>query len=244
MYKLRLYIRDNPFADSNDEIIFFKTLKPKISADLTYYCSQLIYEITKPNSTAEIQKRYVKIALKKLESKKRKNISFHRYYKQNATVLDQIYFLRGHEQLELFSIDLAPSMDPEFHTSHDLKAAEVLAYDLLTTFYKQELTIINKINGGVFETNNNALTECNINWTATKTDLIELIYALKVSGAIDGGTGNINQISQQLSTMFNLDLGNFYKTYAEIKNRSKDRTKFLNKLIKSLQAKLDYDDGM
>ena len=88
------------------------------------------------------------------------------------------------------------------------------------------------------------LTECNINWTATKTDLIELIYALKVSGAIDGGTGNINQISQQLSTMFNLDLGNFYKTYAEIKNRSKDRTKFLNKLIKSLQAKIDYDDGM
>jgi hypothetical protein len=34
---------------------------------------------------------------------------------------------------------------------------------------------------------NNSLLNSNLNWTATKVDLVELIYALQLSGAINGG---------------------------------------------------------
>ena len=244
LYELRLFIRENHFESDKDEIHFFKNVKPKICADLTFYSEQLEYEVLKPNSSISVQKQYVKSVLKKLESHKRKNIVFYKYYKQKGTVLDHIYFLRGNEQLELFNVSLIPSLDPEFFTSHCLLASQVLSYDLLTEFYKKELLNLKKIENGHFNTSVESSIDWNINWTASKTDLIELIYALKVSGAIDGGVGNINQISKVLSELFNVELGNFYKTYSEIKNRSKDRTKFLNKLVQSLQAKLDYDDSL
>lgn len=242
--ELRIYVRNDPFETLDEEIKFFKFIKPKILADYTFYKRQLWFEIKKPHGSVDLQKRYIKIELKKLENIKKSILEFFTYYKQGATVLDKQYFLRGNEQLALFNQDLVSSSDPEFYTSHSLKASQVLSYDLLTNFFKKELLNIKRIQGGYFNIQHKEVQGVKINWTGSKTDLIELIYALKVSGAIDGGRGNINQISKVFSDIFDIDLGNFYKTYAEIKIRSKERTKFLNKLKDSLEAKLDFDDGL
>ena len=43
----------------------------------------------------------MKNKLKKLESKKRKNLNFYKYYKYKSTFLDHLYFLRENKQLEL-----------------------------------------------------------------------------------------------------------------------------------------------
>jgi hypothetical protein len=84
----------------------------------------------------------------------------------------------------------------------------------------------------------------NLTWTATKTDLIELVYALKYSGAINGGAAQVKEITKSLETFFDIDLGNFYKTYSEIKSRTKDRSKFLNKLSENLVSRLEQDDSI
>jgi len=81
-----------------------------------------------------------------------------------------------------------------------------------------------------------------LSWTASKTDLIELIYALKVSGSINGGDSQIKQLTDVFGKLFNVDLGNYYKTYADIKNRNKEQTKFLLKLTSNLTEKLELED--
>lgn len=81
----------------------------------------------------------MKNELKKLESQKRKNLKFYQYYKHNNTYLDHLYFLRENKQLQLFSTDISVYLDSEFYTSHDTLAAEVITYNLLTNFYKQEI---------------------------------------------------------------------------------------------------------
>ena len=43
--------------------------------------------------------------------------------------------------------------------------------------------------------------------------------------------------------LFDINLNNFYKTYAEIKNREKDTTKFLDQLKMSLERRIDLDDA-
>jgi hypothetical protein len=243
LHQLRLYVRDYKFLSSKDEIHFFKNIKPHIHADFIFYNSQLKFETNKPNTTNSILKNYLKNELKKLESKKRKNLDFYRYYKHKSTFLDHIYFLRVNKQLELFSTDISVHLDSEFYTSHDTLAAEVITYDLLTNFYKQEINKLKNISSGIFDDNNKAL-KTSLQWTASKTDLVELIYALKVSGAINTGYINTKDLITRLSTVFNIDIPNSYKTYSEIKNRSQERTKFLNKLTANLQEKLDYDDGL
>ena len=241
--KLRFKIRDTVFKDNQDEINFFKNTKPKICADFIYYSTQIQYLHSKPNSTNSILKNYIKNKLKKLESKKRKNLEFYRYYKQSSSYYDHLYFLRENKQLELFSADISFYLDTEFYTSHDTLVAEVIAYDLLTNFYKKEINKLKNISLGVF---NDDLKFDNVesSWTASKTDLVELIYALKVSKAINNGNVNTKELTTLLCNVFNIDIPNSYKTFSEIKNRSQERTKFLNKLTPSLKEKLEYDDGL
>lgn len=240
---LRVYIRNNKFRDAKEEVHFFKNIKPNIYADFIFYNSQLKYQVNKPNTTNSILKNYFKNELKKLESKKRKNLKFYRYYKHNSTFLDHLYFLRENKQLELFSIDISVYLDSEFYTSHDTLAAEVIAYDLLTNFYKQEINKLKSISPAKFDDNFKS-SKSPLNWTASKTDLIELVYALKVSGAINTGHVNTKELINIFSSLLNIEVSNYYKTYSEIKNRSTERIKFLKKLAENFQAKLEYDDGI
>ena len=120
-------------------------------ADFIFYNNQLKYQVSKPNTTNSILKNYFKNELKKLESKKHKNLKFYQYYKHKSTFLDHLYFLRENKQLDLFSIDVSIYLDSEFHTSHDKLAAEVIAYDLLTNFYKKEISKLKSISSGKFE---------------------------------------------------------------------------------------------
>lgn len=245
---LRKYVRDCAFETKEDEITFFKNIKPQVCADLIVYNAQLDYIICKPKSTIRFQKGYVKARLKKLENQKKKNIHFYRYYVQNETFLDDKYFLRGEEQLELFASHSLLFSDPEFCTSHDMKAAEVIANDLLVVFFKKEFQTLNNVSTEIinnsFSNNINGQNSHQLTWSASKTDLIELIYALKVSGALNGGMVQMKQVVEVAEKVFQIDLGNFYKTYTEIKSRNKDRTKFLNKLSESLVSRLEYEDSL
>ena len=65
-------------------------------------------------------------------------------------------------------------------------AANIIAYDLMTNFYKQEINKLKSISSNKFD-DNNKMGKSPLNWTASKTDLIELVYALKVSGEINTG---------------------------------------------------------
>lgn len=240
---LRIYIRKNKFRDGNEEVHFFKNIKPNIYADFISYNNQLKYQVSKPNTTNSILKNHLKNELKKLESQKRKNLKFYQYYKHNNTYLDHLYFLRENKQLELFSTDISVHLDSEFYTIHDTLAAEVIAYDLLTNFYKLEINKLKSISSGKFDdTNQNNKTP--LNWTASKTDLVELVYALKVSGAINTGNINTKELVSIFSSLFNIEVSNHYKIYSDIKNRSTERTKFLKKLVEDFQTKLEYDDGI
>ena len=183
----------------------------------------------------------MKNQLKKLESKKRKNLTFYKYYKQDNRFLDHVYFLRENKQLDLFSADLSIHIDSEFYTSHDTLAAEVITYDLLTNFYKTE---INKLKEVASSKTKNIKSKSPLSWTASKTDLIELIYALKISGAVNTGHINTKELVTTFSSLFNIDVSNYYKTYSEIKNRNTERSKFLNRLLQDFEAKLEYDDGI
>ena len=240
--KLRVHVRNHQFKEQKEEIYFFKHIKPSVCADLIYFKSQLKYQLSKPNTINSLSKNYLKNQLKKLESKKRKNLNFYKYYKQENTFLDNVYFLRENKQLDLFSADLSIHIDSEFYTSHDTLAAEVIAYDLLTNFYKKEINKLKAIAAGKF--NNNQNIKSPINWTASKTDLIELIYALKISGAVNTGHINTKELVTFFSSMFNIEVTNVYKTYSEIKNRNTERSKFLNKLLHDFESKLEYDDGI
>lgn len=81
-------------------------------------------------------------------------------------------------------------------------------------------------------------------WTAPKTALIELIYALYSSGALNHGAVDINTITSSFEDFFNVKLDNVYKTYNEIKERKSSKTKFLEELMLNLQHKISKEESV
>jgi hypothetical protein len=79
-------------------------------------------------------------------------------------------------------------------------------------------------------------------WTASKTAITELIYALYSNGSLNNGAADINTITSSFEDFFNIKLDNIYKTYSEIKGRKNSKTRFLEELTLNLQHKINKED--
>ncbi len=79
-------------------------------------------------------------------------------------------------------------------------------------------------------------------WTGSKTDLVELLYALHASEFINGGTVDIKEMASHFEHFYNVDLGNYYHTFIEIRSRKTSRTRFLDRLIELLQQRMEALD--
>ena len=241
LHQMRLKIRANQFPSKKAEIAFFKCQKPFVHARLIYFMHRHNYYSDRPKSQINVQKKYIKGLLKRLETKKNKHIEFYRYYDNGDKCLDYIYFTRRNTQLEIFHNGEHFDKDPEFSTSHDYEAAQVKAYKLLMIYYTKELEKLKIKESQQIGKERKPEILKNISWTASKTDLVELVYALIASGAIKNGEVEIKNVVKACQLIFNIDLGNIYKTYTEIKARDKDQTKFLDNLKLSLTKKIESD---
>ncbi len=82
-----------------------------------------------------------------------------------------------------------------------------------------------------------------LTWTAKKTELVELIYAWERAGCFNHGNVNIKELTEYLEFVFNTNLGDYYHTFLEMRDRVGSRTSFLDKLIKHLNDRMDEADN-
>jgi hypothetical protein len=231
------------FISQEEEIKFFKVVKPFINGHIKFFSKVRRFISERPTASISMQIDYVRNRIDKLEQHKMRNLEFFQYTKYSSTSLDHIYFVRGKEKLD-FPVDtLHYFIDPEFSTSHDNLAAQVISYDLLSNYYQCELKSLRIQNENIAVQETSPAILNGLSWTASKTDLVELIYALHSSGAIRNGQAELSKMAEVCATLFDLKLNNFYKTYAEIKNREKDTTKFLDQLKTSLEKRIDHDNA-
>ena len=131
--KLRRRLRSvDCFMNKEEEIHFFKTDKPFINGRIKFFSKVRRFISERPTASIAKQIDYVLSAIDKLENHKMRNLEFFQYAKHCNTSLDHIYFIRGNDRLD-FPVDTSHYFtDPEFSTSHDNLAAQVISYDLLS----------------------------------------------------------------------------------------------------------------
>lgn len=238
MSELKSFILKYNFRNNSEEIFFFKQLKPQISSKLIYYNSIYNIELKRPTGSDDVQTQYYVTELDFLTTFFNQNLTFYQYYRTNATYLDDKYFLRGKPDIHLIIDNSFFDSDPQFSTSYDFKVAKILANELLKihlTNRTKELT-----NEGLRKKNNSSC--CQMVWTGSKRGLVELIYAFDTCGAFDKGTVDIKTIAENFEAMFNIDLGDFYHIYMEIKGRKINRTRYLDILQKALLRRMEEED--
>lgn len=230
--EVKQYVLKNGFKNTNVEIYFFKHQKPAIVAKLIYYNAIYKIETKRPNDTKAIRK-YLNEELRKLKRYFDNNIEFYKYYRTNNTYIDEKLFIRGKHDIKLSLDTVYFETDHRFSTSHDYKAAKIIANDLIQVYIEDQL-------------NNNcqqkSFYRSSLTWEESKTALTELIYALHSQGAF--GNIDIIAIAKTFENTFNISLGDFYHTFMELKSRKINRTKFIDNLRDALIRKMDEEDQL
>ena len=239
---LRAYIVNHPFSSKEEEIYFFKHIKPEVLSRLLYFTEIYNTEMRKPHGSIEVLKKYYNDRLDELTSYFESNLDFYQYYRSKATHLDNHYFVRGHIDFKPCPNCVPYDRDPEFSTCYDHKAAQILANDMLCIYLNKKLHGVDK--QVIIAKSRSFLPEHPFRWTATKIAAVELGYAIYAAGVLNNGQTDIKEIMTFMEASFQIDLGDYYRTYITMKDRKKDRTSFLNSLIKSLLKKMDEDDNL
>lgn len=219
----------------SEEIVFFKEVKQFPLWNLVYHFELKSFEIHFPKGSKRIQRKYIQKKLSKLNRFFATNLDFVQYIEQGQTYLDDRYFTRKYFNDFNITHSKYYFRDPSFSSSHDLLLAKLLANIRLIEYLEKRFKNIDDSSCGI-----KALG--NLVWTASGTDLTELGYSLKRSGAINQGNVSIKEIINGLEQLFNFDSGDPYKNFSEIRIRKKSRTKFLDELTLGLLSKMDTED--
>ena len=237
---IKARVLQDSFADEQQEIDFFKNIKPQILGKLIYYNKIFRIETTCPVSNGKIHQSYYENLLKSLKSEYKESIcneDFYRYYRAGRTDRDHTYFRLGqinyHDGLKsgVFEIDLS------FSTYYDNKVAYIIANELLYTYM---LTKINpEENPDAILLNGDANKD--ISWTNSQNALIELIYALYASNSIAFGKIGIRKLALIFQVLLRTPLNDIHHSFHRMKTRAGSRTAFLDQLKISLEEYMDKD---
>lgn len=230
------------FRTESEEIKFFKETKPQFTSKLIYYNDLFKIEMKKPNGGNRILKKYYNNELIKLKAFFDNELEFYIYYRSGSTYLDHKYFLRTKFDIKMSLDSYYFETDKNFATSHDFKVAKILANDLIQLYLENQLVMINnKDNGEKSQRKPNL----KMIWTSPKVALIELLYALHTEGVFNNGTADLKDIAEYFEHIFEIDLGQYRRTFLEIRTRKTDRAKFLTSLNKNLLKRMeDTDEGI
>lgn len=232
---LRQHLSAYQWEAHSEEIHFFKHVKPKFQAKLIYYLRIFHLESRSLVLAADSFKALLEEELACISRFFERNRDFHEYYMTGAGYLDEWFFIRNQFDLNLVDDELFMALDPDFTTVHSYKASRLLAYHALTDYLQGRLYALRMDEGP-------AQGSCAVSWTAKKTDLVELIYALHAAGVVNHAKADVNLLAKILEAVFGVNLGNYYRAFQDIRARKKNRTPFLDLLKETLLQRMETAD--
>ena len=126
------------------------------------------------------------------------------------------------------------NLEPDFHYNigYDNLLSVYLAYEKLEEFIQSRID-------SILNPDQVKVPQFKLTWNDTKVALVELVYALHANSSIKG---DISQIMEGFTSLFNLDMGNYYHSFNELKERKNSYTKLLDSMSASLVKKIEEGD--
>lgn len=235
---MKKYVTSHHFKNENEEIEFFRIIKPQILGKLIYYNKIYRIETSCPVHSGKMYHKYFSGELQQLKNEYKEHIrnsDFYRYYRSGRTDRDHDFFQLGKINLHTGLNSFIFEVDTQFSTYYDYKVSRIIANELLYNY------LIVKINPVDKPHLTSSKSDDHMIWTESKNALIELIYALHTSGAISNGKIGIRKISMVFQLLFRTQLGDIHHAFHRMKDRSGNRTLFLDQLKSSVEQYMDKD---
>lgn len=230
--RLKTFILSYTFNDEEEEIMFFKEIKPKLCYRLIYYRKVYNIEMNRP-AGVEKQKEYLCEKLDEINKYNSKRLDFIRYYRSGSTHLDSLYFVRGKTDPEQYLETFYYELDSKFSTNCDFKVAKILANDLLSAYLMHEIELLNDNKMSTYPL---GFPTTKKTWKGSKAELQEQIYSWDSAGMF--GDVPLTQLFDYIQNVFNIELdSNISRTFSDLKIRNTP-TPFLDKLKDALLRRM------
>ena len=239
--QLKQFIEANEFKSNQEEIFYFKELKPQFCALLIYYFRVHDYQINTPIGSSSEKQTHIKKQLNNLTLDFTKHRSFYLYIISEETHLDEKYFLRENAKKNLSFETYSTDFDFRYCTGFDQQVAMLIAHKKLEYFYQNELNLM--VNPEQFRSNYQKSENTHygpyygknkLQWTESQNALTELIYALYESKTFNYGNTTVQEITKFFEVAFDMKISNIHRSFSEIKNRKNGHLKFLDGLVNRL----------
>ncbi|PXV61112.1 RteC protein [Dysgonomonas alginatilytica] len=240
--ELKSFVFTYSFKGLEEEIYFFKDIKPQLFSKLIYYRKIYNIETIRPNGSLESQKAHFKKELDHIKTFFDRNLDFYKYYRTGCTHFDKYYFVRGKPDIQLNLDSFYFERDPTFSTSFDFKIAKILANEMLSIYLNGELVKLETYSIQPYSAEPYS-PMVKLTWTGKKAELVEQIYGWEGTSCFNNGNVNIKELTEYIEYVFNINLGDYYHTFLEMRDRKGSRTIFLDKLIKYLNGRMDEADN-
>lgn len=242
MLRLKKMISAYKFQNVEEEIFFFKELKPQFYSKLIYYVRVFEIRSQTPIGSQRSKEKYFNKHLTGIKRFTRDNISFYRYFRSGATHLDRMYFTREKSDITIgFDLNHC-DCDESFCSSHDFTIANLQANEQLIEYLQSKLARLAQNE----RSKSPAFEEIGLSWSDTKAAIIELLYGLQTMGVFyntkTSTKADISQVARFFESALNIDLGNYYRTFQEIRIRKKGRTAFIDRLREQLIQRMNESD--
>jgi hypothetical protein len=136
---LKEKIKKNYFKNDEEEIHFFKYVKPKFTGLIEYYTQRYQAFLFLPDKDTASKLYFWNMELKKIDRFYDSQQAFIRYYQSGDKDLDELYFLRAESDCSNFQYARVYDLDSETATSHDWLVSRMVAFELYRSYIKEEL---------------------------------------------------------------------------------------------------------
>lgn len=225
---------------TEDEILFFREIKPEILGFLFFFNKIHTVELKCPNGSNDTLSKYYQTELDSLTFFFDRNLDFYQYYRSKSSHMDEYYFTRHKRSHQLCLNSVHFVMDTSFSTGYDYKVAKIICNEMLRIYLNKKMHGLDKQQ--FIDNKRTAVSLNDLKWTGPKVALVEIGYSFEASKYVNNGRADIKEIMLALEIIFNIDLGEYYRSYISIKERE-ERTKYLNILIERLLKRMDEDDS-
>nr|WP_321411556.1 RteC domain-containing protein [uncultured Carboxylicivirga sp.] len=239
MQRLRLKVLNGCLETIQDEIYFFKHVKPHIMGHLLFLnYLQKIFEL-RPLSTVYDQQKFLEENLDHYNNFKKINHTDFAYFDNGNDIRDELYFVRCNLDAEDYHYHPYSMVDSDFATSKDYLFADFIAHKKIVDYLEEELIRLKITRKKRIKSLEELLSESPFYWSTSKIALVELIYGLTYSGCINNGNLDIKELANALCKFFHVENLDVYRLFIDLKARKKNQTVFLDKIRICLINKLE-----
>lgn len=224
LQQLKQILVGNGFANEADEIDFFRNIKPMFQKELFYFQEVFQLEAWKPPVGRQEQISHYLIGAKRVDLYFKMHNELYTYYRTDNHSHDTSYFLRGRTESSLTEPVSASDLDSCFSTLYSIQLSKLQAYEKFSNYLYQ---CIYRLENPASEISPADKSGPRLVWTDRKTSLIELAYAIFCRKSVNFGRTPIRDIITALETVFNVQAGNYHRTFQSMRIR-KEQTPYLD----------------